>query len=408
MMQSERNHSAAGINPFRPGMGLDPPYLADRTAQLTRFDQYLTGFPGFPRNVRLTGLRGVGKTVLLQHYAALAEDRGWVVVRRECSEHLQSESTFALALVEDCRRAVEHSSRTGALRVRSSTAARRALDLLGSLTISLEGVTLAVKPLSVAARQPGLLEDRLFQALELACEGAVEGRRPGVLLCYDEAHVLYDTPRRRDYPLGLFLASVAHAQREGLPVMLVACGLPTLTDNLARAKSYSERMFQAEKLDALHPREATLAFARPLEAGDRRADDDVIAAVLKDTGGYPFHIQFFGALLWDAVPTLRAITLRDFQRQRPTILQALDHAFFDARLARTSSAERRVLRAVAAQGEGASIQSLLELLNLSNHGIQPLVARLEGKGLLYRPERGCVAFTVPLFGDYLRRNAGDH
>ena len=273
-------------------MGLDPPYLADRTAQLARFDQYLTGFPVFPRNVRLTGLRGVGKTVLLQHYAALAEDRGWVVVRRECSEHLQGESTFALALVEDCRRAVEHSSRSGALRVRSSTAARRALDLLGSLTISLEGVTLAVKPLTVAVRQPGLLEDRLFQALELACEGAVEGRRPGVLLCYDEAHVLHDTPRRRDFPLGLFLASVAHAQREGLPVMLVACGLPTLTDNLARAKSYSERMFQAEKLDALHPREATLAFARPLEAGDRRADDDVIAAVLKDTGGYPFHIQF--------------------------------------------------------------------------------------------------------------------
>jgi hypothetical protein len=198
MMQSKRNHSGAGINPFRPGMGLDPPYLADRTAQLARFDQYLTGFPVFPRNVRLTGLRGVGKTVLLQHYAALAEDRGWVVVRRECSEHLQSESTFALALVEDCRRAVEHSSRTGALRVRSSTAARRALDLLGSLTISLEGVTLAVKPLTVAARQPGLLEDRLFQALELACEGAVEGRRPGVLLCYDEAHVLHDTPRRRD------------------------------------------------------------------------------------------------------------------------------------------------------------------------------------------------------------------
>src|SRR5206468_623431 len=122
-----------------------------------------------------------------------------------------------------------------------------------------------------------------------------------------------------------------------------------------------------------------LAFARPLEAGDRRADDDVIAAVLKDTGGYPFHIQFFGALLWDAVPTLRAITLRDFQRQRPTILRALDHAFFDARLARTSSAERRILRAIAAQGEGASIQSLLELLNLSNHGIQPLVARVEGR-----------------------------
>src|SRR6202158_4103337 len=292
--------------------------------------------------------------------------------------------------------------------MRSSTAARRALDLRGSLPISLEGVTLAVKPPTVAARQPALLEDRLFQALELACEGAAEGRRPGVLLSYDEAHVLRDTPRRRDYPLGLFLSSVARAQREGLPVMLVACGLPTLTDNLARAKSYSERMFQAEKLDALHPRAATLAFARPREAGDRRADDDVIAAVLKDTGGYPFHIQFFGALLWDAVPTLRTITLRDFQRQRPTILGALDHAFFDARLARTSSAERRVLRALAAHGEGGALQSLLELLDLFNHGVPALIARLEGKGLLYRPEPGCVEFTVPLFGDSLRRNSGDH
>jgi MarR family len=121
----------------------------------------------------------------------------------------------------------------------------------------------------------------------------------------------------------------------------------------------------------------------------------------------PWRRPYFGALLWDAVPPLRTITVRDFQRQRPTILRALDHAFFDARLARTSSVERRVLRAIAAEGEGASIQSLLQLLNLSNHGIQPLVARLEAKGLLYRPERGRIAFTVPLFGDYLRRNAGD-
>src|SRR6202158_4746688 len=150
MIPPKNDHSEP-TNPFRPGMGLDPPYLADRAAQLDRFDKYLTGFPTFPRNVRLTGLRGVGKTVLLQHYDAAAEDRGWVVVRRECSEHLQVESTFALALVEDCRRAVEHSSRTGALRMRSSTAARRALDRLGSLTFSLVGEARAVNAAGGAA-----------------------------------------------------------------------------------------------------------------------------------------------------------------------------------------------------------------------------------------------------------------
>src|ERR1700687_2123286 len=146
-----KNDHFRPTNPFRPGMGLDPPYLADRAAELDRFDKYLAGFPTFPRNVRLTGLRGVGKTVLLQHYAAAAEARGWVVVRRECSEHLQNESTFALALVEDCRRAVEHSSRTGALRMRSSTAARRALDRLGSLTFSLVGEARAVNAAGGAA-----------------------------------------------------------------------------------------------------------------------------------------------------------------------------------------------------------------------------------------------------------------
>jgi len=189
--------------------------------------------------------------------------------------------------------------------------------------------------------------------------------------------------------------------------MFVACGLPTLTDNLARAKSYSERMFQAEHLDALRPPEGALAFTRPLEAGRRRADDDVTAAVLEDTGGYPFHIQFFGALLWDAVPAAETITLRHFGRQRDTILRALDHAFFEARVARTSAVERRVLQAVAAEGEGATLQSVMRRLSLPNRRVQPLIARLETKGLFYRPERARLAFTVPLFGDYLRRNAED-
>src|ERR1700682_6614220 len=97
MNHPKSNALASGIHPFRPGMGLPPPYLADRPAQRARFDQYLTGFPVFPRNVRLTGLRGVGKTVLLQHYAALAEDRGWGVVRRQGSEDLEDESTLACA-----------------------------------------------------------------------------------------------------------------------------------------------------------------------------------------------------------------------------------------------------------------------------------------------------------------------
>src|SRR5215471_1483597 len=94
-------------NPFRPGMGLEPPYLADRGAQLDRFARFLDGFPDLPRNVRLTGLRGVGKTVLLQHYSNQAVRRNWLVVRREWSEHLRDERMLAIAVVEDCRQVTD-------------------------------------------------------------------------------------------------------------------------------------------------------------------------------------------------------------------------------------------------------------------------------------------------------------
>ena len=389
-------------NPFRPGMGLEPTYLADRAPQLARFKQYLAGFPGLPRNVRVTGLRGVGKTVLLQRYGRLAEEAGWIVIGRECNEHLQEEATFGQALVEDCRRAVEQSSRALAFKQRSQEVAQKALDLLGSFTISLAGVTVAVQPRSRPGRVP-MLEEKLFTSLKLACESASAAGRPGVLLCWDEAHVLRDSATHRQFPLGLFLAAFARAQREGLPVMLVLCGLPTLTDNLARAKSYSERMFQAEELGQLRPPEDLLAFTRPLELSGRKFDAEMARAVLQVTGAYPFHIQFVGALLWDAVESPLRITKADFDQHRPTIMEALDHAFFEARLARTSSTERSVLRAMAASGESAQIHDVLKLTKLPNQTAQQLIARLRDKGLIYRPQRGRLAFTVPLFGDYLRR-----
>jgi AAA ATPase domain len=389
-------------NPFRPGMGLEPTYLADRAPQLARFKQYLAGFPGLPRNVRVTGLRGVGKTVLLQHYGRVAAEAGWIVVGRECNEHLQEESIFGQALVEDCRRAVEQSSRALAIRQRSQAVARQALDPLGSFTISLAGVTVAVQPRTRPGRIP-LLDEQLFTSLTLACESASAANRPGVLFCWDEAHVLRDSANDRQFPLGIFLAALARAQREGLPVMLVACGLPTLTDNLVRAKSYSERMFQAEELGQLRPPEDLLAFTRPLELTGRKFDAEMARAVLQVTGAYPFHLQFVGALLWDAVEWPLRITKADFDKNRPTILEALDQAFFKARLGRTSATERSILRAMAASGESAQIRDVLRLTKLPNQTAQQLIARLRDKGLIYRPQRGRLAFTVPLFGDYMRR-----
>jgi hypothetical protein len=131
----------------------------------------------------------------------------------------------------------------------------------------------------------------------------------------------------------------------------------------------------------------------------------LIEAVRGDARGYPFHIQFFGALLWDSVPLSEPITKEHFRSLRPAILEALDHAFFDARLARTSNWERRLLAAIAVNGESSPIRSVLNRMDADHPGTSRLVARLVAKGLVYKPERGRLAFTVPLFGDYLRRKA---
>jgi hypothetical protein len=131
----------------------------------------------------------------------------------------------------------------------------------------------------------------------------------------------------------------------------------------------------------------------------------VAEAVRRDTRGYPFYVQFYGALLWETVDWPAPIRKEDFAAVRPQILEALDRAFFDARLARTSRVEKALLAAIASAGdEGASVKDVRGLLRASNQFVTQVIARLVDKGLVFRPERGLLAFTVPLFGDYLRRN----
>jgi AAA ATPase domain len=401
-MNTEIRIHSVPRNPFRPGMGLEPPYLADRLDQIERFGRFLDGFPDFPRNLRLTGLRGVGKTVLLQRYADTAMQRGWVVVSREWSEHLRDERAFAMALVVDCRMAAEQSARTRHLKAAAVSAIDRALDRLGGLSVSLAGITVALRPSQQRERAPAL-EDELFEAVASACRAVTTAGGRGIVLCYDEAHVVRDSLAALQLPLSTLLAVTARLQREGVPLMLVVCGLPTLTENLARAKSYSERMFQAEELDRLRSPEDGLAFTLPLQAAGRDHDPELAIAVAAASRGYAFFIQFFGALLWESSGWPSRLTESDYHRCRPSMLEALDRAFFDARLARTSTMERRLLQSIATCGEAAPIKQVIGDLRMSNSVTQRLIYRLADKGLVYRPERGIVAFAVPLFGDYLRR-----
>jgi hypothetical protein len=220
------------------------------------------------------------------------------------------------------------------------------------------------------------------------------------VLRYDEFHVVRE--RAGAPTLSALLSATSAVQQRSLPLMLMLCGLPPVVDNLSRSKSYSERMFATLELSNLRPPEDRAALVDPAVRLDRRYADDVIEAVIQDTGGYPFFIQVYGDALW-AGSAGATITMADFKRLRPRILATLDAGFFRARYVRASPNERRLMRHIAAVGESASSEQLQKASGLKNNEIQPTVSALIQKGLVYRPERAHLAFTAPMFGAFLRR-----
>jgi hypothetical protein len=192
-----------------------------------------------------------------------------------------------------------------------------------------------------------------------------------------------------------------------VPLLLVLCGLPNILENLADSKSYSERMFTVEHIGHLRTPEDRKALVGPADKHGRSYTTEAADAVLEDTQGYPYFIQLYGDAMWTGTsPDVRWMDKDDFDRLRPGILDDLDRGFFESRYLRASPRERDVLGAIAEDGESALVADVRQRMNLSNSDIQPRLAGLILKGLIYRPQRGrggSLAFTAPMFGAYLRR-----
>jgi hypothetical protein len=206
-------------NPYRPGVGTRPPYLAGREQQIHRFQRLLEDYPEKRRNLRVTGLRGVGKTVLLKEYERIAKRHDWVVVRRDWSTRLCDEADFATAIAGYLREAVEALSVKAKLKNRATAA----IKAIGQIQVQLpEGVTVSVGP---GGERPvsSVLEDRLRVALAHVGEIAQSQGR-GVALLFDEAHSVYDRDGKRQFPLGALLSALVAIQDDDehpSPVMLV-------------------------------------------------------------------------------------------------------------------------------------------------------------------------------------------
>ena len=382
-------------NPFRPGNGVAPPYLAGRDVLLGEFERYLgEAHPPHP-NWTLTGIRGTGKTVLLGEFATRGERAGWLCLGRELSDRHRDDARLADAIAEDCAALVRRCSALAGL----GDAIERAWQYMRPRRLSVGEV--GYEPAyETEARDAAEVIGAALTGLDAAL---AQTDVPGVLFLYDEAHLLGDDRRQERYPLSSLLAGFGQAQRTSSRVRLVLCGLPTLSLNLKRARTYAERMFRHVIIGHLERDDAWDALGIPLSGSGRAFDLPLVGEIVERTGGYPYFLQFFGGFLCSRVGRAD-VTLTDYQALEPSLLHELDLAFFEDRYLVAGVAGQRVLDAMARAGGRLSALSMRRTLaDLAN--VDVVVRRLVDRGLVYRPTRGTYDFALPLFGSYLRRRA---
>lgn len=384
-------------NPFRPGAGARPPALAGRDGELQAFDvavhRYMLGHP--ERSILLSGLRGVGKTVLLRECERIAAEHGWELESFESG----GKRNLAQALVAGTRRALLGYSRTARLkeRVRNALGVLRSFQLCWKLPEGNE-IVLAAEP-ALGQGDSGFAEVDVIDLL-LALGGAAAERRTGVLFTIDEMQFL---PRD---DLAVLCMALHKVSQHAVPVMVVGAGLPSLPGLVGEAKSYGERLFTFRTINSLADADARRALTEPVAPGVSW-EPEALGEAVRLAAGYPYFLQEFGRSAWNTAGSPDVIRVADLRRATPTALRALDDGFFRVRFDRATDGGRAYLRAMAAIGPGPHrLGDVAERLGKSPGAASSVRANLIKKGLCYAPRPGYVGFTVPLFDDYLRRTRG--
>lgn len=383
-------------NPFRPGNGIEPPYLAGRSAILKEFEESLDEFEhGLPRNLAIFGLRGTGKTVIMRRFVSIAESKGWITVSREFSKRFCEETKFAEAISSDIvARVVELS-----LVKRLQKYGKKIFEHAKPKEITAHGVS--YKPFY--KEQKELLDDYLKDILIKNWDPIRKSRVKGIVLLYDEFHSVQDSGLTKDYPLASLLSALSYAQREGCRYYLVASGLPNLTTNLKDTKTYTERMFAYKQMMNLPIPEAEKAIHVPIKKSGYSFEEKLVETIVEETKGYPYFLQFYCYYLIKNKKSAN-ITLADYKRIKKKILEELDISFYQDRVKRATPVEQEVLEAMAQVGEKEiSPVKILKILKMEKSMLFAYLRNLIEKNLLYKSGRGKYAFTVPLFREFLLR-----
>lgn len=388
-------------NPYRPGAATPPLFLAGRQPQLDRFPKLLRAAPEIPANLRITGLRGVGKSVLLKELQKLAQDEGWATARHQLEPRHNTDDALSALIthtIDEAKRKMSRMRRVKAALSDAATAGRRMLSVtVEDVTFSLGGET--------------RVEVELVTSLFTAVEEALAAGHVGFALLLDEAQVIRDdTSRDGDHPVSMLIAAVDALQEAGLPLALVMCGLPTLRANLQRARTYSERMFRGEHIGELegNPGPARDAFVEPLKGTGVTADEALVARVLSEVEGYPFFIQLWGAELWEAAIDAGStvLTTELLDAIEPDIYKRLDEEFYAGRVETLTPSEQDLLLATATcPYPPLTTADIRARSDKSGGNINVLMGRLTDQGVLYRIQKGQYQYTAPKFHEYLARRA---
>lgn len=382
-------------NPYAPGAGTPPPELAGRDDLIDRaaiaLDRIRAGRSA--RSFILHGLRGVGKTVLLNRIRLDAEARGIASVKVEAPE----ERSLPALLVPALRATLLRLSRGEALKDNLLKAMRALASFAKALKIEYQDIEFSIDADPEAGvADSGHLDNDLTDLLLTIGKAAGE-RDTAVVLFVDE---LQYVPEEQ---LASLITALHSASQEQLPITMVAAGLPQLVGQTGRAKSYVERLFEFAPVDRLDDAAARDALVVPATKEGVAYAPEAVAEILRQTNGYPYFLQEWGKHSWDTANG-SPIEIQDAQRATAESLAELDASFFRVRFDRLTPTEKRYMRAMAELGAGPHRSgNIADVLGRKVTTVAPVRNSLIAKGMVYSPAHGDTAFTVPLFDGFMKR-----
>ena len=382
-------------NPYAPGAGLQPPELAGRDSLLSDasidMDRVLAGRPA--KGLILLGLRGVGKTVLLNRLRSAADQKGFRSARIEAPEG----ASLPQLIVPELRRLLHGLD----LRQAATHHLRRAANVLGKFArvFKVKAVDADLEfsvDLSPGEGDSGNLEQDLPQLLIALAEAAAD-RQTAIGLFIDE--IQYLSPSE----LAAVIVACHEIGQRNLPFLFVGAGLPQVAALAGKAKSYAERLFNYPQVGALETHDARDALLKPAQAEGVAFDDEAAMQVLRAAENFPYFIQEWGFQVWNAAPT-SPITSEMVRAATPDVVTHLDNNFFRVRFDRLTPLEQKYLRAMAELGPGShGTGRIADTLGVPTSSVAAVRQRLVAKGMVWSQRHGETAFTVPMFDAFMKR-----